>query len=140
MVSSTCLLMCNSFVRLEKLHHLVMLYLKYILVYVLQEVRARTDEMYHMAAVMYKAAKTEDNTLQHLEERLAQLEYENKYLREVLSLSSPVSTNEPVPQEPLLKTEDKNNETHTSTELVNAADQPSSDSDWDSRSSTPRND
>ena len=47
--------------------------------------------MYHMASVMYQAAKAEDTTSQQLEERLAQLEYENRYLREVLSLSTPSS-------------------------------------------------
>ena len=39
---------------------------------------------------MYQAAKAEDVSSQQLQERLTQLEYENKYLREVLSLSSPV--------------------------------------------------
>lgn len=53
-----------------------------------QEVRSRTDQLYHMAAVMYEAARTEDHCLQHNSERLSQLEYENKYLRELLSLSS----------------------------------------------------
>ena len=53
-----------------------------------QEVRSRTDQVYHMAAVMYEAARTEDQSTQHSSERLSQLDYENRYLRELLSLSS----------------------------------------------------
>lgn len=107
--------------------------------------RTRTDEMYHMATVMYQAAKTEDNTLQHLEERLAQLEYENKYLREVLSLSSPVSTSEAFPQDSKEdKKEETNNQSVGATERLDdttsANTTSDSDTDRDSRSSTPRND
>lgn len=47
-----------------------------------------------MAAVMYEAARAEDQSLQVSSQRLSQLEYENRYLRELLSLSSvPASHN-----------------------------------------------
>ena len=44
-----------------------------------------------MAAVMYQAAKAEDNSVQSLTETIAQLEYENKTLRELISQPLPVS-------------------------------------------------
>ena len=92
-----------------------------------------------MAAVMYQSAKAEDVTSQHLEERLAQLEYENRYLREVLSLSSPLTTNGT--QE--LSTEEnkdviRHDDDGLPVEQDNCMPQVTSDSE-DSRSSTPRN-
>lgn len=53
-----------------------------------------------MAAVMYKAAQAEDETLSASAEKIAQLEYENKHLRELLQFSTPC----------LLEGEDKPNE------------------------------
>ena len=40
-----------------------------------------------MAAVMYKAASVEDSTVNESAEKVAQLEYENKHLRELLQFS-----------------------------------------------------
>lgn len=42
-----------------------------------------------MAAVMYKAAHVEDTTANENAEKIAQLEYENKHLRELLQFSTP---------------------------------------------------
>ena len=47
-----------------------------------------------MATVMYDAARAEDITSDHLQQRIAQLEYENKYLREIMSFSTPVTGND----------------------------------------------
>ena len=69
-----------------------------------------------MAAVMYEAARTEDQSRQLNSERLSQLDYENRYLRELLSLSSA-----PQPHE------------------ERDAIPPSSEGASDSRSSTPHN-
>ncbi len=92
-----------------------------------------------MATVMFHAAKTEDNTSHCLEERLAQLEYENKYLREVLSLSSSTMT---VTE----KDDENNNDTKAETSVKEEfpatpfEDNVSMTSDTDdSRSSTPKN-
>ena len=76
-----------------------------------------------MAAVMYEAARAEDHSLQMSSQRLTQLEYENRYLRELLSLSSTPTSHNPVTQSVLT--------------------QPmeggwSSDCSSDSRSSTPK--
>ncbi len=46
-----------------------------------------------MAAVMYQAAKAEDNSTNRLTENIARLEYENKTLRELLA--QPFPTNKP---------------------------------------------
>ena len=46
----------------------------------------RTDQICEMATVMYHAAKTEDSSTHLLREKISQLEYENKYLREILSV------------------------------------------------------
>ena len=54
-----------------------------------QELQQRTDQVYNMAAVMYRAAQVEDSSSQQMLERLAKLEYENRHLREVLQYSSP---------------------------------------------------
>lgn len=53
-----------------------------------QEVQYLTDQVYNMAAIMYKAALTEDISSQQTMERVAQLEYENKHLRELLQFST----------------------------------------------------
>ncbi len=98
-----------------------------------QEVRARTDQLYHMAAVMYQSAKAEDVTSQHLEERLAQLEYENRYLREVLSLSSPLTTNGTCAEE---RKEVGHDDGHS---VGPDNSMPVTSDSEDSRSSTPRN-
>lgn len=47
-----------------------------------------------MAAVMYQAAKAEDNTAQELTESIAQLEYENKTLREIITQPFTVNKSE----------------------------------------------
>lgn len=51
----------------------------------MQELQFRTDQVYHMASVMHRAARAEDNTTYGLTETVARLEYENKTLRELLS-------------------------------------------------------
>ena len=48
----------------------------------------RTEQVYDLATVMYRAAQVEDDTSQEMSEKLARLEYENKHLREVLQLSN----------------------------------------------------
>lgn len=50
-----------------------------------------------MAAVMYQAAKAEDNTANRLTENIARLEYENKTLRDLLA--QPFATNKTEPAE-----------------------------------------
>lgn len=54
-----------------------------------EELQFRTDQVYNMAAVMYKAAKVEDSTLTDMTERVSQLEYENRHLRELLEVTTP---------------------------------------------------
>lgn len=56
-----------------------------------EELQQRTDQVYNMAAVMYRAAQVEDSSSQQMLERLAKLEYENRHLREVLQYSSPAA-------------------------------------------------
>ncbi len=46
-----------------------------------------------MAAVMYQAAKAEDNTVEGLTETISRLEYENKTLRELMA--QPLMINKP---------------------------------------------
>ncbi len=46
-----------------------------------------------MAAVMYQAAKAEDNTVEGLTETIARLEYENKTLRDLIA--QPLTINKP---------------------------------------------
>lgn len=82
-----------------------------------------------MASVMYDAAQTEDVTTQQSRERLAQLEYENKYLRELLSLSS---SNVLIPN-----AENKKPSLSSHQQPVTPSYRDSSDSD-DSRCSTPK--
>ena len=53
---------------------------------------SRTEQVYELAAVMYRAAQVEDGTSQEMSEKLARLEYENRHLREVLQLSCPAQT------------------------------------------------
>ena len=85
-----------------------------------------------MATLMYNAAQTEDTTTQQSQERLSQLEYENKYLREVLSLSSSAIPNpNGESKKPLV-----NSEMQQQSALSSQRDS-SSDSD-DSRCSTPK--
>ena len=50
----------------------------------------RTDQVYNMAAVMYRAALIEDTSAQLTMERISRLEYENRHLRELLQFSVPV--------------------------------------------------
>ena len=83
-----------------------------------------------MATLMYTAAQTEDTTTQLSQERLSQLEYENKYLREVLSLSSSAIPNGES-KKPLINSEVQQQPTPSSQR------DSSSDSD-DSRCSTPK--
>lgn len=80
-----------------------------------------------MATVMYQAAQAEDTSSHQLKERVSQLEYENKYLRDILSL--PITSSDPLllPNVTVEK---------TSVELKETNRANSSDSD-DSRSSTP---
>ena len=86
-----------------------------------------------MATVMYDAAQTEDATTQQSQERLSQLEYENKYLREVLSLSSPsISNTNGESKKPLTNSEMQQQQPSPSSQRDS-----SSDSD-DSRCSTPK--
>ena len=54
-----------------------------------QELQLRTDQVYNMASVMYQAARAEDATSQAVAERVAQLEFENKHLRDLLQFSTP---------------------------------------------------
>ena len=56
----------------------------------LQALRSRTDQLYNMAAVMYRAAQAEDSTSCVTTEQVARLEYENRHLRELLQFSTPV--------------------------------------------------
>ena len=102
--------------------------------------RSRTDQLYHMATVMYTAAKAEDVTSEKLEERLSQMEYENRYLRQILSLSSSSSSS--------LLRENKTEISHsvniiedsgeiTTTETPK--DTPTHSDSEDSRSNTPKN-
>ena len=95
--------------------------------------------MYQMATVMFHAAKAEDNSSQYLEERLAQLEYENKYLREVLLLSS--SSTALTDNQTGDENSSNNNETSVKEEPTTLEDNVSmtSDTEEDSRSSTPKN-
>lgn len=65
------------------------MYIMCVCVYV-QDLACRTEQVYELAAVMYRAAQAEDTTSQEMSEKLARLEYENKHLREVLQLSCPV--------------------------------------------------
>ena len=55
-----------------------------------QDLASRTEQVYELAAVMYRAAQVEDGTSQEMSEKLARLEYENRHLREVLQLSCPL--------------------------------------------------
>lgn len=55
-----------------------------------QALRSRTDQVYNMAAVMYKAAQAEDTTVRETTEQVARLEYENRHLRELLQFSTPM--------------------------------------------------
>lgn len=59
-------------------------------VYPSQEVQLRTDQVYNMAAVMYRAALVEDASVQLTTEKISRLEYENRHLRELLQFSMPV--------------------------------------------------
>lgn len=54
-----------------------------------EELQLRTDQVYNMASVMYQAARAEDATSQAVAERVAQLEFENKHLRDLLQFSTP---------------------------------------------------
>lgn len=55
-----------------------------------EEVQLRTDQVYNMAAVMYRAALVEDASVQLTTEKISRLEYENRHLRELLQFSMPV--------------------------------------------------
>ena len=56
-----------------------------------QEVQLRTDQVYNMAAMMYRAALVEDASVQLTTEKISRLEYENRHLRELLQFSVPVT-------------------------------------------------
>ncbi len=53
-----------------------------------QELQHRTDQVYNMAAIMYKAAIIEDSSSQQTLEQVTKLEYENQHLRELLQFST----------------------------------------------------
>ena len=55
----------------------------------IQELQSRTEQVYSMAAVMYKAAQVDDTRSCEVAEKVARLEYENKHLRELLQFSTP---------------------------------------------------
>ncbi len=55
----------------------------------IQELQCRTEQVYSMAAVMYRAAQVEDTRSCEVAEKVARLEYENKHLRELLQFSTP---------------------------------------------------
>ena len=88
-----------------------------------------------MATVMYHAAKTEDTSSHQIHERLAQLEYENKYLREILALPLSSSTFDapPIKSPPTSETQEKTSKDP----LVEVGGAGGGDSD-DSRASTPK--
>ena len=97
--------------------------------------RLRTDQICEMATVMYHAAKTEDTSSHQIHERLAQLEYENKYLREILALPLSSSTFDapPIKSPPTSETQEKTSKDP----LVEVGGAGEGDSD-DSRASTPK--
>lgn len=116
-----------------------------------EELQSRTDQVYNMAAMMYRAALIEDASVQVTTEKISRLEYENRHLRELLQFSMPIvypndrtqpsmeSTNSSVSVQPA--------EVSRSTTVLNTTSLPaSSDSrilhsnsvDLDSRSSTPQ--
>uniref|UniRef100_D3YTU7 Suppressor of IKBKE 1 n=1 Tax=Mus musculus TaxID=10090 RepID=D3YTU7_MOUSE len=53
-----------------------------------QEIESQIDRICEMGAVMRRAVQVDDNQFCKVQERLAQLELENKELRELLSISS----------------------------------------------------
>uniref|UniRef100_A0A8C6H067 Suppressor of IKBKE 1 n=1 Tax=Mus spicilegus TaxID=10103 RepID=A0A8C6H067_MUSSI len=53
-----------------------------------QEIESQIDRICEMGAVMRRAVQVDDNQFCKIQERLAQLELENKELRELLSISS----------------------------------------------------
>lgn len=61
---------------------------------VIQDLASRTEQVYDLAAVMFKAARVEDNTVHEMSERMARLEFENRRLREVLQFSYSVMSSE----------------------------------------------
>ncbi|XP_003387498.1 PREDICTED: FGFR1 oncogene partner 2 homolog [Amphimedon queenslandica] len=99
-----------------------------------EEVRLRTDQICEMATVMYHAAKTEDSSTQLLREKISQLEYENKYLREILSV--PVSSPS-VELAPVKYSSSETTSGHRSSASEREREGGESSSD-DSRSSTPK--
>ena len=55
----------------------------------MQELHCRTEQVYSMAAVMYRAAQVDDTRSCEVAEKVTRLEYENKHLRELLQFSTP---------------------------------------------------
>uniref|UniRef100_A0A8I6A615 Suppressor of IKBKE 1 n=1 Tax=Rattus norvegicus TaxID=10116 RepID=A0A8I6A615_RAT len=53
-----------------------------------QEIESQIDRICEMGAVMRRAVQVDDNQFCKIQEKLAQLELENKELRELLSISS----------------------------------------------------
>uniref|UniRef100_A0A8C8U176 Suppressor of IKBKE 1 n=1 Tax=Peromyscus maniculatus bairdii TaxID=230844 RepID=A0A8C8U176_PERMB len=53
-----------------------------------QEIESQIDRICEMGEVMRKAVQVDDNQFCKIQEKLAQLELENKELRELLSISS----------------------------------------------------
>uniref|UniRef100_A0A6I8NGF7 Suppressor of IKBKE 1 n=1 Tax=Ornithorhynchus anatinus TaxID=9258 RepID=A0A6I8NGF7_ORNAN len=52
-----------------------------------QEIESQIDRIYEMGEVMRKAVQVDDHQFCKIQEKLAQLELENKELRELLSIS-----------------------------------------------------
>lgn len=92
----------------------------------------RTDQICEMATVMYHAAKTEDSSTHVLREKISQLEYENKYLREILSV--PVASPS-IELPPLQYPNTEASSRHSSSVREREGGESWSD---DSRSSTPK--
>ena len=57
----------------------------------LQELQLRTDQVFNMATVMYRAALIEDTSALLTTERISRLEFENRHLRELLQFSVPLA-------------------------------------------------
>lgn len=55
--------------------------------FLFKELQAKAEQISEMAAVMTKAISIDDTAIQAEEERLAELEMENKGLRELLKIS-----------------------------------------------------
>ncbi len=61
---------------------------------IVQDLACRTEQVYGLAAVMFQAAQAEDSTISDTAEKVAQLEYENRQLREILQFSYSIRSTE----------------------------------------------